>query len=177
MNQATSKNIEHLQQAINVQQTCTATICTYINKILPCITKLEQTIHQLQQKSTTEQDTVQINAPDFDPDIDGPHPPRSHTNTAVVSAQKHFTPSKPEVLDATESQTEDHTAGESSDFLHHNSEESHGYEDFSQGIQNHTTAQNQITPEYNADSERIPELEEDWDNGQFADAKITNYLT
>ena len=54
MKQATSKNIEHLQQAINVQQMCTATICTYINNILPHIMKLEQTIHQLQQKSTTE---------------------------------------------------------------------------------------------------------------------------
>ena len=59
--------------------------------ILPHITKLEQTILQLQQKITTEQDTVQINALDFDLDIDGPHPPRIHTNTAVVSVQEHFT--------------------------------------------------------------------------------------
>ena len=173
LKQDTSENIEHLQQAINVQQTCTATICTYINNILPCITKLEQTILQLQQKRTMEQDTVQINALDFDPDIDGPHHPRSHTNTAVVSVQEHFTPSEPEVVDATESQAEDNTAGESSDFIYNNSEESHGYEDFCQNIQNHTTAQNQITPEYSADSEEIPKLEEDWDNGQFADTETT----
>ena len=50
LKQATSKNIEHLQQAINVQQTCAATICTYINSILPYIIKLEQTVLQLQQK-------------------------------------------------------------------------------------------------------------------------------
>ena len=43
LKKATSKNIEHLQQAINVQQTCATTICTYINNILPHITKLEQT--------------------------------------------------------------------------------------------------------------------------------------
>ena len=48
---------------------------------------------------------------------------------------------------------------------------SNGYEYFPQNIQDHTTAQNQITPEYSADSEKIPELEEDWDNGQFADAE------
>ena len=30
LKQATSKNIEHLQQATNVQQICTATICMYI---------------------------------------------------------------------------------------------------------------------------------------------------
>ena len=169
MKQATSKNIEHLQQAINVQQMCTATICTYINSILPHIMKLKQTVLQLQQKVTTEQDTVQINAPDIDLDTDGPKPPRSHTNTVVVSVQEHFTSPEPEVLDAAESQ-EDNTARESSDFICHSSEESHGYEDFSQDIQNHTTAQYQITTEF---SDEIPELEEDWDNGQFADAKTT----
>ena len=98
LKQTTSKNIEHLQQTINVQQTCTATICMYINSILLRITKLEQTIIQLQQNITTEPDTVQINAPDFDPDIDGPQPPRGHTNTVVVSVQEHFPSPEPEVL-------------------------------------------------------------------------------
>ena len=46
LKQATSKNVEHLQQAINVQQTCMATIYTYINNILPCIMELEQRILQ-----------------------------------------------------------------------------------------------------------------------------------
>ena len=45
--------------------------------------------------------------------------------------------------------------------MYHNSEESHGYADFPKDIQDHTTAQNQIIPEYSADSEEIPELEED----------------
>ena len=105
------------------------------------------------------------------PDIDGPQPPRSHTNTAVVSVQEHFTPSESEILDATESQAGDNTADESSNFIYHTYEKSHGYEDFLQDIQDHTTAQHQITPEYNDDSEEIPELEEDWDNRLFADAE------
>ena len=75
---------------------CTATICMYINSIRPCITKFEQTVLQLQQKITMEQDRVQINAPDYDLDIDGPYPPRRHTNTAVVSVQEHFVPSETE---------------------------------------------------------------------------------
>ena len=173
LKQVTLKNIEHLQQAINVQQTCAATIYTYINSILPCITKLEQTVLELQQKITMDQDRVQINAPDYDPDIDGPNPPRRHTNTVVVSVHEHFTPSESAILDATESQAGDDTADESSDFVYHNSEESHGYEDFPSDIQNNTTEQNQITPEYSAYSEEIPELEEDWDNGQFVDAEST----
>ena len=173
LKQATLKNIEHLQQAINVQQNCTATICTYINSTLPCITKLEQTVLELQQKITTNQDRVQINAPDYDLDIDGPQPPRRCTNTAVVSVQEHFTPSESDILDATESQARDNTADESSNFIYHNAEETHGYEDLPKDIQNHTTAQHQITPEYNADSEEISELEEDWDNAQFVDADST----
>ena len=132
LKEATLKNIEHLQQAINVQQTCTATICTYI----------KQTVLKLQQKITVDQDRVQINAPDYDLDIGGPQPPRRHTNTAVVSVQDHFTPSESEILDAAESQAEDNTAEESPNLIYHNSEESHGYEDFPSDIQNNTTAHN-----------------------------------
>ena len=48
LKKATSKNIEHLQQAISAQQNCSA-ICTYINNILSHIAKLEQTILKLQK--------------------------------------------------------------------------------------------------------------------------------
>ena len=120
-----------------------------------------------------DQDRVQINTPDYDLDIDGPHHPRRHTNTAVVSVQDHFTPSESEISDVAESQAEDHTAEESPDPTHYNSEECRGYEDFPSDIENTTTAQHQSTTEYSAVSEEIPELEEDWDNGQFADAEST----
>ena len=73
LNEATSRNVENLQQAITVQQTYTVNLCTYINNILPCITKLEDVILRLEHKFTTEQDTIQINAPDFNLDIDGPN--------------------------------------------------------------------------------------------------------
>ena len=85
MKEATSKNNGHLQQTISVEQNCAATTCTYINNILPHITKLEQTVLELQKQITTDHDRVQLNAPDYDPDIDGPQVPRRHANTAVVS--------------------------------------------------------------------------------------------
>ena len=90
-----------------------------------------------------------------------------------MSVQDHFTPSDSVILDVTESQPENHTAEESPDPIYHNYEESHGYEDFTSDIQINTTAPHQTTTEYNADSEEIPELEEDWDNGQFVDAEST----
>ena len=90
-----------------------------------------------------------------------------------MSVQDHFTPSESEILDVAESQAEDHTAEESTDPIYYNSEESHGYEDFPSNIQINTTAAHPTTIEYNTDSEEIPGLEEDWDNGQFADAEST----
>ena len=55
----------------------------------------------------------------------------------------------------------------------HNSEVSHGHADFSPDIQDTTTTAHQNTTEYNAYSDEIPELEDDWDNGQFGDAEST----
>ena len=44
---------------------------------------------------------VQINASNFDPDIDGPDTQWAHHTTVVVSVHKLFTPPEPESLDAT----------------------------------------------------------------------------
>ena len=134
LKEATLKNIEHLQQAISVQQNYAATICTYINNIVPHINKLEQTVLELQKWTTTDHDRVQLNALDYDPDIDGPPTPRRHVNTAVVSVQDHFTPSESEILDVIESQAEDYSTEESPDPIHNNSEVSHGYEDIPSDI-------------------------------------------
>ena len=154
-----------------MRQNCAATICTYIN-ILPRIAKLEQTVLELQKQITTDHDRVQLNALDYDPDTDGPQPPRRHVNTAVVSVQDHFTPSESEILEVTESPSEDYSIEESPNRIHHNSEVSHGYEDLPSDIQDTTTTAHQNTTEYNADSDEIPVLE-DWDNGQFDDAEST----
>ena len=144
LKQATSKNVEHLQQAINVQQTYTENLCTYINNILPHITKLEETIFQLEQKVTMEQDTIPINAPDFDPDIDGPNPPRTHNNTAILSVQEHLTSPEPEVSDSTNFQEEDTDRGPSNT-IYNNSKESHGYDDFPPG---HSKSYNRTEPNH-----------------------------
>ena len=76
-------------------------------------------------------------------------------------------------MDVAESQVEDYSTEESPDPIHHNSEVSHRYEDFPSEIQATTTTAHQTTTKYNAGSDEIPELEEDWDNGQFADAEST----
>ena len=105
---------------------------------------------------------------DFDLDTDGPNPPRTHNNTAVVSVQEHLTSPDTEVSDAANFQEGDTDRGPPN-ATYDNSEESHGYDNFPQDFQDHTTEQSQITSGYSIDPEEIPELKEDWDNGQFAD--------
>ena len=68
--------------------------------------KLEDAIHKLNNKLTMEQDTFQINAPDFNLDIDGPNIPRAHNNTVVVSVQEWLALPKLELANATNSQEE-----------------------------------------------------------------------
>ena len=120
LKEATSRNVENLQQAITVQQTYTANLCTYINNILPHITKLEDAILSLEQKFTMEQDTIQINAPDFDLDIDGPNLPRVHNNTAVVSVQEQLTLPESELSGAANFQ-EENTDRDLPDITYNNS--------------------------------------------------------
>ena len=143
LKKATSKNIEHLQQAISVQQNCSATLCTHINNILPHITKLEQTVLELQKCITTDHNRVQLNALDYDLDIDGPQLSRRHVNTAVVLVQDHLTLSDSEILDVTELETENHSTEESSNPIYNHSEVSHGNKIL---LQQHIEAQPNTTP-------------------------------
>ena len=130
-------------------------LCTYINNILPHITKSEEAILQLEQKFTTEQDTIQINAPKFNLDIDGPNSPRACNNTAVESVQEQLASPKPEVSDAANFQ-EENTHRDSPDPTYNNLEEPHGYDNFPQHVQNYTTEQCQIFSGDRIKPEEIP---------------------
>ena len=164
----------NLQQAITVQQTCTTNLCGHINVILSRITKLENDIQKLTKKFTTEQDTVQIDALDFDPDINGPDTQQAHYTTAVVSVHELFTSPEQESIDASNTQ-EETTDREQLDTRHYSSEDSHRPCNFSQQISDHlpednSVGQQQVTSTDNNISDEIPSLEEDWENGQLADA-------
>ena len=176
LKEATSRDVENLQQAITVQQTYTTNLCGHISVILSRITKLENDIQKLTEKFTTEQDKVQIDSPDFDPNIDGPNPQMAHHNTVVVSVQELFTSPEPESIDATSTQEE---AADSDQFNtgHSNLKDPHrpGNSPPPQQIPDHPSddsfARPQQVPSFH-DSilDEIPPLEEDWENSQFTDA-------
>ena len=92
---------------------------------------------------------MQIDAPDFDPDIDRPVLQRAHHNTAVVSVQDLLTSPKPESIDATNTQ-EETTDNHQFNLGHSHSKDSH------------RSGHNSL--------DEIPPLKEHWQNGQFKDA-------
>ena len=150
-------------------------MCNHVNVIFSRITKLDTDIQKLTQKFTTEQDTVQIDALDFDPDINGPDTQWAHHTTVVVSIHELFTSPELESTDATNTQ-EETTSRDQLDTRHFNSEDPHRPPDLSQQISAHLTednftAQQQVASTEHNIFDEIPQLEEeDWENVQFADA-------
>ena len=72
LRESTSRNVENLQQAINLQQTYSTALCGHVNVIFSRLTKLETDIQALTEKVKMEQDDIKLDAPHFNPDIDGP---------------------------------------------------------------------------------------------------------
>ena len=69
LKEATSKNVGNFQSSLNLQQTYSASLCSHVNNIYNKLVELQWQIqhHDLHMNSG---DTIQIEVPDFDPDID-----------------------------------------------------------------------------------------------------------
>ena len=69
MKEATSRNIENFQTPLNLQQTYSSSLCSHINNIYNKLAELRRQIPN-HHTHMNPGDMVQIEAPDFDPDID-----------------------------------------------------------------------------------------------------------
>ena len=77
LKEATHKNIENFQASLSSQQTYSAALGSHINNIYHKIFELQQKLpHPTQHMNTG--DIIQINAPEFDPDIDGGPSTKEH---------------------------------------------------------------------------------------------------
>ena len=77
LKEATRKNIKNFQASLSSQQTYSAALGSHINNIYHKISKLQQQLpHPTQHMNTG--DIIQINAPEFDPDIDGGPSTKEH---------------------------------------------------------------------------------------------------
>ena len=77
LKEATCKNIEDFQASLSSQQTYSAALGSHINNIYYKISELQQQLpHPTQHMNTG--DIIQINASEFDPDIDGGPSTKEH---------------------------------------------------------------------------------------------------
>ena len=77
LKEATHKNIENFQTSINLQQTYSVALGSHINNIYHKISEIQQQLpHSTQHMNIG--DIIQINAPEFDLDIDGRPPTNEH---------------------------------------------------------------------------------------------------
>ena len=75
--EVTRKNIENFQTSLNLQQTYSAALCSHISNIYHKILEIQQQLpHSTQHMNTG--DVIQIDAPDFDSDIDERLPTQEH---------------------------------------------------------------------------------------------------
>ena len=73
----THKNVENFQTSINLQQTYSVALGSHINNIYYKISEIQQQLpHSIQHMNTG--DVIQINAPEFDQDINGRPPTKEH---------------------------------------------------------------------------------------------------
>ena len=68
LKEATQKNVENFQSSLNLQQMYSTSLCSHVNNIYNKLAELQQQLHHPNPHMNTG-NTIQIEAPDFDPDI------------------------------------------------------------------------------------------------------------
>ena len=94
LKEATHKNMENFQSSLNLQQTYSAALCSHVNNIYNKLAEIQQQLSHSNQHMNAG-DMIQIEAPDFDPDIDRVLPisvdqsiNHQETQRSVISTQK-----------------------------------------------------------------------------------------
>ena len=67
--ESTHKNVENFQSSLNLQQTYSTALCFHVNNIYNKLAEIQQQLSHPNQHMNTG-DVIQIEVPDFDPDID-----------------------------------------------------------------------------------------------------------
>ena len=77
LKEVTCKNIKNFQTSLNLQQTYSVALCSHVNNIYHKISEIQQQLpHSAQHMNTGN--VIQIDAPDFNPDIDEGLPTQEH---------------------------------------------------------------------------------------------------
>ena len=182
LKEAMSRNIQNIQTSLSIQQTYSSTLCTHINNIYNKLSELQKHIqHHCMYPHQT--DTVQINAPEYDLDIDGDNQPNTDKRHVTVSVQGTLNTSQES------SMLEDDNSIAPENVTTYQSQQETDWPDAPTiqipGISSTTSDQppevvyNRCQIQPSAVDLEIPELEEDSDQDQFADLDtfITHHNT
>ena len=75
LKEATSKNIQTIQEAVQSQQAYTTALFGHINTLYTKLAHLDKQVQIHCLYTHPQSDVIQLNAPDYDPDIDGEFDP------------------------------------------------------------------------------------------------------
>ena len=100
LKEVTRKHIENFQTSLNLQQTYSVALCSHVNNIYHKISEIQQQLpHSTQHMNTGN--VIQIDTPDFDPDINKGLPTQEHqeaqgsasiTQQSFKKSDKHKAP-------------------------------------------------------------------------------------
>ena len=91
------QNIQNIQTSLNLQQMYSSSLCSHVNNIYSKLLELQKQI-QHHHVYMNQGDTVQIVAPDFNPDIDGDTSQSTNEKPTEVTIQGTL-PLIPEVIE------------------------------------------------------------------------------
>ena len=86
LEEVTSHNVQNIQTSLGIQQTYSSALCSHINNIYNKLSELQKHI-QHHCMYPHQSNTVQIDAPEYNPDIDGNNQPNTDKKHATVSVQ------------------------------------------------------------------------------------------
>ena len=167
LKKATSKNIEQFQDAINLQQTYITSLCSHINTNCAKLVQLENQIqtHCLYPHSQT--DSVHINAPEYDSDIDDQIDTLPDLQSHAKNNQEEPTPATGDSEDPELSQDANRIDPQPESVQ--NPAEYSPHQDGEFFLEQHQDRQR-------SQLEDIPELEdEDWEDRQFTYADLIDH--
>ena len=93
LKEATSRNIGNFQTSLDLQQTYSTSLCSHVNNIYNKLAELQQQIQQCDPHMNSG-DTILIETPDFDPDIDDVSPTTidQESNNRLIQGSASPTP-------------------------------------------------------------------------------------
>ena len=89
LKEATSHNIQNIQTSLNLQQTYSSSLCSHVNNIYSKLSELQKLI-QHHHMYMNQGNMVQIEAPNFNPDIDGDRPPSNIKSPTKYQYRGHY---------------------------------------------------------------------------------------